>query len=193
MSMKDNVEYIKDELNSEEKFLESFVKVERFYKKNKIAIIGISTVIVLGLGGYMANNYIQNSNKIAANEAYSILVQDINNKEALNTLKQKNPKLAQIIEAKIALAQNKEPQIDLKYLKELNEYSIAIKKNDLNKLNSVIMENDFLLKEYALFQKALIQAQNGKYTDSKETLKMIPQSSSVQQLAGLLQHFLLTK
>ncbi len=33
MSLKENVDYVKDELNTEEKFLESFVKVERFYKK----------------------------------------------------------------------------------------------------------------------------------------------------------------
>jgi len=193
MSIKQDVDFIKDELNSEEKFLESFVKVERFYKKNKTAILGITAVVVLGIAGYSINNYIQNSNKIAANEAYSILLEDINNKQALATLKEKNPKLAQIIEARIAIAQNKEPKIDLKYLKELNEYTIAMKKNDLDGLNKVLMSNDFLLKEYALFQKALIQAQNGKYTDAKETLKMIPKSSQVQQLASLLQHFLLTK
>lgn len=33
MSLKENVEFVKKELDSEEKFLESFVKVERFYKK----------------------------------------------------------------------------------------------------------------------------------------------------------------
>jgi hypothetical protein len=193
MSIKQNVDYIKDELNSEEKFLESFVKVERFYKKNKIAILGISAAVIIGVAGYTANNYIKNSNKIAANEAYSILLEDINNKEALATLKSKNPKLAQIIEAKIAIAQNKTPNIDLQYLKELSQYTIASRKNDLDQLNKVLMEDDFLLKEYALFQKALLQAQNKKYTDAKETLKMIPKSSSVQQLASLLQHFLLTK
>lgn len=35
MSLKENVDFVKNELNSEEKFLESFVKIERFYKKIK--------------------------------------------------------------------------------------------------------------------------------------------------------------
>lgn len=35
MSIKDDVNYIKNELSSEEKFLESFVKTERFLKNIK--------------------------------------------------------------------------------------------------------------------------------------------------------------
>ena len=39
MSIKDDVNYIKNELSSEEKFLESFVKTERFFKKYKKLIV----------------------------------------------------------------------------------------------------------------------------------------------------------
>ena len=38
MSIKENVDYVKEELNSQEKFLESFVKGERFYKKYRTLI-----------------------------------------------------------------------------------------------------------------------------------------------------------
>ena len=33
--------FVKEELNSEEKFLESFVRVERFFKKYKLFFIGL--------------------------------------------------------------------------------------------------------------------------------------------------------
>jgi hypothetical protein len=55
------------------------------------------------------------------------------------------------------------------------------------------MQKDFLLKEFALFNKALIFANNKKYVDAKETLKLIPQNSQVNNLVVLLNHYLLTK
>ncbi len=36
MSLKENMDFVKEELNSEEKFLEGFVKLERFFKKYKL-------------------------------------------------------------------------------------------------------------------------------------------------------------
>ncbi len=53
MSLKDNVDYVKEELNSEEKFLESFVKVERFYNKNKIIIITVIVVLIALVIGFL--------------------------------------------------------------------------------------------------------------------------------------------
>jgi hypothetical protein len=56
-----------------------------------------------------------------------------------------------------------------------------------------LLKSDFLLKEYAIFQKALQQALNLKYKDAKETLKLVPKSSSISQLVNKLNHYLLTK
>ena len=47
MSLKDNIEMVKEELNSEEKFFERSVITERFVKKYKNAIIASVVVIVL--------------------------------------------------------------------------------------------------------------------------------------------------
>lgn len=191
--MKQNVEQIKGELNSEEKFIESFVKVERFYKRYKMVLIGALFTIVIIVAGYSINSYITSSNKLAANEAYAILMEDLNDSEALKTLQDKNPKLAQIIEAKKAKQDGKSANIDIAYLKQLEQYSNAIKEENVDKLSQVLMQNDFVLKEYALFQKALILAQQEKYKEAKEILNQIPEKSQVQQLATALKHFLLTK
>ena len=56
-----------------------------------------------------------------------------------------------------------------------------------------MLNPNFLLKHYAIFQKALIQTINKNYTDAKETLRLIPDSSPVSQVANRLKHFLLTK
>ena len=51
MSIKENVDYVKEELNSQEKFLESFVKGERFYKKYRTLIFASIAIIVIGAIG----------------------------------------------------------------------------------------------------------------------------------------------
>ena len=55
------------------------------------------------------------------------------------------------------------------------------------------MQNDFLLKEFAIFNKALIQTQNGKFEDAKATLQLIPSDSQVSELVNVLKHYLVTK
>ncbi|MFW2443561.1 hypothetical protein ACN4FT_12310, partial [Aliarcobacter butzleri] len=60
-------------------------------------------------------------------------------------------------------------------------------------LNSLSMQNDFLLKEFALFNKALILVNEGKYEEAKKELSQISQTSKAYELATLLNHYLLTK
>jgi hypothetical protein len=52
MSIKENVDYVKTGLSSEEKFLESFVKSERFFKKYKTLIFAFVIIIIVGIIGF---------------------------------------------------------------------------------------------------------------------------------------------
>ena len=63
----------------------------------------------------------------------------------------------------------------------------------MDELTNLSMQNDFLLKEFAIFNKALLLSNEGKYDDAKATLKLIPQTSKAFELANLLNHYLLTK
>ena len=55
------------------------------------------------------------------------------------------------------------------------------------------MQNNFLLKEFAIFNKALILAQDGKYKEAKIALNLIPSTSKASELSNILKHYLLTK
>ncbi len=193
MSLKENINNVRDELNTEEKFLESFVKVERFYKKYKLLIIALLIIVIGGTIAFYITKSIQNKNKIEANIAFNEVLKNPKDETALSTLKQKNEKLFQIATYMQALKENKIVEVDIKYLKELAQYQDALEKNDINKLNSVSMQNDFLLKEFAIFNKALILTNTGKYEDAKATLKLIPEDSKVNELVKILKHYLITK
>ncbi len=109
------------------------------------------------------------------------------------TLKQKDEKLYEIAQYLNAKDEGKTVQVDIKFLKEITEYEKALKEKNIEKLNEVSMQNDFLLKEFAIFNKALIQTQNGKYEECKATLKLIPADSKVNDLVNVLKHYLATK
>ncbi|WP_072679752.1 hypothetical protein [Arcobacter sp. LA11] len=193
MSLKENVNYVKEELNSEEKFLESFVKVERFYKKNKLIIIAAVVIVIGAVIGLYTTKNIQESNKLDANIAYNKLIENPKDSAAMATLKEKNLQLYQVAQFVQATKDGKEADIQVKYLKELNDYQKALNAKDINKLNSVSMQNDFLLKEFAIFNKALIQVNDGKFEDAKATLKLIPVDSKASELVNILNHYLVTK
>ena len=189
MSLKDNIDYVKKEISTEESFMESFFKIEKFYKKYKSTIISIVAVAIVGTIGYYISNYINLQNKIEANKAFNQLLEDPNNKEALATLKEKNKKLYDIT----LFMQDSSANNEVEFLKELSSYSQAIKEQDIDKLTTVTQSQNFLLKDFALFNKALILVQKQQYKEAKEAIKQVPENSNLNALVKMLEHYLLTK
>ncbi len=187
MSLKENVDYIKQEIGTEEKFLEGFVKFERIYKKYKFVIISSCVSIALLVVGVYTKDYLDNENKLKANEAYNKLLSDPANTVALATLKDTNIELYNIVTSK------GESKVQMPYLKELAAYSKAMEESNIKALDTLIMNPEFILKEYAIFNKALLQAKNGDYVSAKETLKLISKDSQVAKLSDSLKHYLITK
>lgn len=193
MSLKDNVNYVKNGISSEEKFLETTVKAERFFKKYKTLVIVAVILVVVAFIALGTSNYLKQENKKVVNIAFNTLLKSPNDKEALSVLNDKSTQLYKIALYLQAKNVNKDLSIDLKFFKELSAYKEAIKTKNVSALNDVSMQNNFLLKEFAIFNKALIQAQNGKYKEAKTTLTLIPKSSNVNDLVKVLNHYLLTK
>ncbi len=193
MSIKDDISSVKNELNSEEKFLESFIKLERFYKKYKIIILSVAGLIVVSIISYLSIRYVQNDNKVQANVAFNKLIKSPKDLASIKVLKEKNQKLYQIFEYLNVKENNKKSDITLKYLKELLSYEKALSSKNINALNQVSMQKNFLLKEFAIFNKALILTDQQKFNDAKLALKLIPKTSKVNDLAKILNHYLLSK
>lgn len=193
MSLKENVDYVKNELNSEEKFLEGFVKVERFYKKFKTLILGLIALVVVASIGLVVKNNIDETNKIEANLAFDKILKNPDDKDALAKLKDTNKNLYDIAMYLSAKQKGEVSKVDVPFLKEITTYQEALKNKNIEELNNVSMENNFLLKEFAIFNKALILANEGKYEDAKAALNLIPKTSKANELANILNHYLATK
>lgn len=192
MSIKENVNYVKDELSSEEKFLENFVKGERFFKKYRTLIFAVIVLAIVGSIGYVIKKDLDESNKLEANIAFNKFLES-NDEKALVTLKEKNEKLYEIALFLQARKDNKIVEINTPVLKELAKFQAAMESKNIKELENLSVQNDFLLKEFAIFNKALLLTNEGKFEEAKTALKQIPQTSKATELANLLNHYLLTK
>ena len=193
MSIKENVDYVKTELSSEEKFLENFVKSERFFKKYKTLIFGIIAATIIGFVVVFVKNILYESNKLEANIAFKKVLENSNDSQALATLKNKNEKLYDIAKYLQAQKEGKSVDVNLPMLKELSKYENALANKSISELDNLSMQNDFLLKEFAIFNKALFLTNEGKFDEAKAALKLIPENSRAFELAKMLNHYLLTK
>ena len=59
MAIKDDIDSIKEELNTQEQFLENIIKSERFFKKYKKIIIAVAVLGVVGTAGYYINGVLK--------------------------------------------------------------------------------------------------------------------------------------
>lgn len=191
MSLKENVSAIKEEISTQEQFFESFFKLEKFYKKYKLLIFGITGLILAYFISSAVLDYKHEQNTISSNNAYNAVLLDQKDSINLAILKDSNKKLLDI--AMYQTSNDKTKEIDVEFLKEIVVYNKAIQTNDIEALNNLIINPNFILKDFALFNKALILSNKKDYVSAKETLKIIPENSAVASLASMLEHFLLTK
>ena len=112
MSLKENIEMVKDELNSEEKFFENAVKTERFVKKYKKALIGLVVAIVVVVIAGTAYDANREAKIEAANMAYAALLKNGSDEEAKAELKILSPALYDAWRLSKAIADNDIPALE---------------------------------------------------------------------------------
>ncbi len=196
LGLKENVEAIKKELSAEEQFLESVIKAEGFFKKYKKLLIALGVVVILAAAVYLISDFIKNRDLRISNEAFLVLQKDPSNKDALETLKSKNPKLFTLFSFSQAIKTDDpkkieaiKDQITESLLKDLASYQSGALSEDLNSLKSYTQKQNALLKELAVLDEAFLLFEEGKGDDARAVLQKIPVTSSLYQLAQSFSHY----
>lgn len=195
MSLKENIDMVKEELNQEEKFFESAVKTERFVKKYKMPLISmIVTVVVVIIGNsiYQANL----SQTIAeSNSAYMTLLATPDDAQAAKTLEKTNSNLYEAWQFKRALDTRDEAKLEAlsasssEIVSDLATYELAAIKKDKAALNAYALNQNAILKDLAILNEAVLLMQEGKTAEAKERLRLIDEDSSFKKMVILLQHY----
>lgn len=186
MSIKDDVNYVKTELSSDEKVLESAFKLESLYKKYKFVIWGVAASAILFFAVSAGMDALHRSKLEAANQALLTLEQNPSDTKALSVLKDENPALY-----------------------ELYIFSQAAKKQDLAALSTVAQSSDEILtdmsrytkgaieeapvdsnlyKELSYLEEAYLAIKAKKPQEAKRKLELIDERSALSTIARLLEH-----
>ncbi len=186
MSIKDEIQHVKEELSGDEKILESAFKLERIYRKNKILIWGVVLVGVLGLGGNAAWNAYTASKLHTANDAFLLLQNDPTNTQAAATLQANNPKLYTLYALSQALTKHKADALATfasskdPLVHDIAAYHAGVLKGHVTDAH--------YYHDLALIEETYLDLKSGKIEAAKSRLSLISETSPVAQIARLLKH-----
>lgn len=187
MGLKDNLKAVKNELNTEEQFIENFIKGERFIRKYKFYISAVVIILVAWFAGNFIISKINDYKTKEANEIYANLIQDPSNKNLLEQLKNKNTNLYTIflLKENINDFNNTVLQNELKQIYNNAQTNTLLKNIIALSLGdkSIFLKNyDKLLEAYKLLEQNRIEEANVLFSQIKE-------NSSLNQIAKNLKHY----
>ena len=195
LSLKENLEMVKDELNSEEKFFEKAVVTERFVKKYKKPLIGVVVAVVLVVAGNLAYTASEQSRIESANETLAQLQKNPADSMALTKLESLSPALHDVWLYSQAIANENAVELEkLKNTKALiindtSVYEAAELKDDISTLEAYSEKQEVIYKDLATVMSAVLLINEGKIADAHNKLEMIGANSPLAQVASALMHY----
>ncbi|EAJ2346462.1 hypothetical protein CXT47_04395 [Campylobacter jejuni] len=187
MGLKDNLKAVKNELNTEEQFIENFIKGERFIRKYKFYISAVVIILVAWFAGNFIISKINNYKTKEANEIYANLIQDPSNKNLLEQLKNKNTNLYTIF----LLKENINDLNNTTFQNELKQIYNNAQTNTLlkNIIALSLGDKSIFLKNYDKLLEAYKLLEQNKIEEANVLLSQIKENSSLNQIAKNLKHY----
>ena len=195
LSLKQNIDMVKEELNSEEQFFEKAVMTERFVKKyKKPLIIAVAAVIILAAGNF-AYEYNKQNTIEAANTTLAQLQNNPKDAQSAAQLKTLSKELYDVWSFSQAIA-NK----DVKTLQALSKsktllvgnlasYEAASIQGDAKSLERYSTQDDAIYKDLAVVQNAIVLLNANEIDKAHKKLALIPLDSPLAQVVAALKHY----
>ena len=189
------MDFIKEELSSEEKMFEKAVVTERFLKKYKKSIIALLSLVVIIALGNMAYKAKERSRIEEANKQLALLTENPSDKQAEEKLKELSPKLYAAWSFSHAVNTNDTKKLqqlqnsDFFVINDLSAYEAAARTADLKSLDAYSLRQQAIYKDLALVDEAVIHMNRNEIAQSKEKLAMIGENSPLKGVASILNHY----
>ncbi len=195
MSLKTDIEMVKEELTSEEKFFEKAVVTEKFVKKYKNLMIAGVVAIVLFVVGNIAYTINKQNTIDSANIALAELQKNADNPATLARLESLSPSLSsvwlysQAIANKDLASLEKLTSSKALLVGDLASYELAQNNKDIKELDEYANNQDAIYADLARVQSAVILMNDQKLSEAHEILSMININSPLSQVAHALMHY----
>ena len=184
MAIKDDIKDVKERMDSQGQFLENIIKSELFIKKYKKPIVGTFIVVFLAIVVYLVVDYQKEAKFKKANESYSELILNPNDKEAAKKLQSLDKNLFALFEFRQALDNNDSKKIDeLSNLEGIDKLLKDIISYEAGKQSGEI------LSSYSAFMSGYAYLKEGNVEEAnKEFIKISP-NSGLTQIVKNLRHY----
>lgn len=195
MSLKNDIEMVKDELTSEEKFFEKAVMTEKFVKKYKKIMIGSAVAIAVFVSGSIIYSYMEESRVEEANLLFLELKSDKSNPAAIARLASLSPALHDVWSYSEAMTSQNIEELEklqkskAQFIADLSSYEVAQRAADTEKLQSYMQKQNALYADLAALQAAIIFMQDDEIEKAHRKLKTIAQDSPLAEVASSLMHY----
>jgi len=189
LGLKENIKAVQEEISTEEQFLEGMIKGERFFNRNKKYIIALVVCVALGAAAYALNDWMKERKLHTSNVTYHTLLKDSSNAQALETLKQQNPKLYTMFLFEKALQTGDKET--LKTVVESKEDAILadIARYQLAQLENTQPASSELFHDMTLLQEGYRLLNENKIEEARLKLSQIDVTSPLKQIAKNLEHY----
>ena len=195
MSLKTDIEMVKEELSSEEKFFEKAVVTEKFVKKYKNSLIGSVVVIVLLVAGNIAYTISEQNRVTEVNTILLELQAKGANTATQSRLESLSPILYDVWLYSKAIVNN--DMSSLKMLKssksllieDLASYELAQQEGSLTALNNYGSKNEAIYSDLAKVEAAVLLMNEKKIDAAHTKLSQISLTSPLAQVAKTLMHY----
>jgi predicted negative regulator of RcsB-dependent stress response len=178
---------IKEQLKEDEKLLVKVFQLEKFVKKYKYHLIALVVLIVSLIVGKSIYNYTHTQMLIKTNKAFEKLMQNPNDKAALNILKENKPLYNLYL-----LTQNK--KVNDPKLAAISAYKEALEKGDIKSLKNYLLNPNYdILKDSVRFNLMRLYLQKGDRKNALNLYKEISKDSDYYKLATFLIHYGIVK
>jgi len=183
LAIKEDLTEIKKEIDAQEQFLESMIKGERFFKKYKTLLIIVCAAAIVAAVGFYTSKILNDNRVEEANLAYSKLILNPNDANALSVLKEKEPNMYALFSLGQMLDKN-----DTKGISELANLQVnpIVKEIILSQAGGA---NSEILKEYSALLKGFELLKENKIKEANDEFNKIALDSQLQTLVKNLKHY----
>lgn len=195
MSFKEDIELVKEELSSEEKFFEKAVVTEKFVKKYKNMLIGSVVAVVVVVVADLGYEWNKAHTVAEANSALMKLEVNAKDKGALEKLQTLSPTLYDVWRySQAVVAQDTQILKKLENSKtlligDLATYESAQATNDKAALEAYTQKQGAIYRDLAQIEIAILDIQNNKIEEAHSKLSMINSVSPLSNIAKALMHY----
>lgn len=205
--MQSNLKEVREEFKSDEKILENAFRLEILWRRYRKYVFVALFCGAIALIWWSVSLYMQTQKAQEATKAYMTLMQDSENKEALESLQKASPNLYDMYRYFNANA-NKAAYEELansqnKLIKNLAQYEVATlnlseKIQDKNTIKDADLTGEFqslenveykTLRDLAILQEAYVLFQQNKITEAHQKLMLVAESSPFAAETMMLKHY----